>query len=382
MKSIHAGVLALAVLIAGTACSTSKSDDAAGAAELRPGALLTSRTVDGSVALPSAARTELVTYVSQDAAGKPVVVAGTVAIPRTPPPSGGYPVISWAHGTTGVADGCAPSADFPGGPTHDYITEMDTSLNDWVAKGYVVASTDYEGLGTPGIHPYVNGVTEVNAVTDIVRAARHVDSSVGSTWFAIGHSQGGQAALFTAAQGPKRAPELHLAGAVAVAPGSGFDQVVRYFAAGTPGAEVAEPFLPLILLGAQAADPALDPSRWVTPDAQPLLSAGKVDCIDALRKVIPVPADRIFRTDADLGPLTAYLARQDPGELHLSVPTMLAQSAGDAVISKASTDLLVKTLRDNGNTVDYREYQGADHRGTVGASLQDAESFVAHALGH
>ncbi|MQY24208.1 alpha/beta hydrolase family protein [Nocardia macrotermitis] len=382
MKSIHAGVLALAVVLAVTACSTTKSDDSRGPASLRPGELLTARTVEGSVALPHAARTALITYVSQDATGKPVVVSGTVAIPRTPPPSGGYPVISWAHGTTGVADACAPSADFPGGPTHGYIAEMDTSLDEWVAKGYVVAATDYEGLGTPGVHPYVNGVTEVNAVTDIVRAARQSDSSVGSTWFAIGHSQGGQAALFTAAQGPARAPELHLGGAVAIAPGSGFDQVVRYFAAANPGAEVAEPFLPLILLGAQAADSSLDPSRWTTPDAQPLLSAAKVDCIDALRKVTPVPANRIFRGDADLSALTMYLAQQDPGKLHLKVPTMVAQSSADQVIPKASTDLMVKTLRDNANTLDYREYQGADHRGTVGVSLSDAEAFVARNLGH
>jgi pimeloyl-ACP methyl ester carboxylesterase len=259
---------------------------------------------------------------------------------------------------------------------------MDTSLNEWVSKGYVVASTDYEGLGTPGMHPYINGVTEANAVTDIVRAARRMDSSVGTTWFAVGHSQGGQAALFTAAQGSARAPELHLGGAVAIAPGSGFDQLVRYFQAGTSGAEAAESFLPLILLGAQAADPALDPSRWVTSDAQPLLSEARVGCIDDLRKVAPVPANRIFRSDADLGPLTAYLVRQDPGTLRLRVPTMVAQSSGDAVVAKTSTDLLVKTLRDKGNTLDYREYQGVDHRGTVGASLQDAENFVAQHLGH
>lgn len=382
MKPIHAGILALAVLLAGTACGTTKSAEPSGPADLRPGELLTARDIGGSVALPAAARTELVTYVSQDATGKPVVVSGTVAIPRTPPPAGGYPVISWAHGTTGVADGCAPSADFPGGPAHDYLAEMDTSLNEWVGKGYVVASTDYEGLGTPGMHPYINGVTEANAVTDIVRAARRMDPSVGTTWFAVGHSQGGQAALFTAAQGSARAPELHLGGAVSIAPGSGFDQLVRYFQMGAPGAEAAESFLPLILLGAQAADPALDPSRWVTADAQPLLSEARVGCIDDLRKVAPVPANRIFRADADLGPLTGYLVQQDPGTLHLKVPVMVAQSSGDAVISKASTDLLVKTLRDKGNTLDYHEYQGVDHRGTVGASLRDAENFVARNRGH
>jgi len=374
------GAVAALVILGGTACSTATSETAADPAALRPGQLLSSRAVADGPALPSAGRNEIITYASQDGNGEPVVVSGTVSIPRTPAPDGGYPVISWAHGTTGVADACAPSADFVGGPAHGYLSGVNASLDDWVAKGYAVVSTDYQGLGTPGIHPYINGDTETNAVVDIVRAARAMDPAVGPTWFVIGHSQGGQAALFTAAQGGERAPELHLGGAVAIAPGNGLDQTPQYFRSGVPGIEAAEAFLPLILLGAQAADPAIDPSALLTEQAQPLVTAARTGCIDDIRKVPPVPAGQVFRPDADLRPLTDYLARQEPSRVHVQVPTLVAQSSGDLVVSKPSTDLMVKTLQDNGNELTYRTYEGADHRGTIGVSQKDAQDFVAGIL--
>ncbi|MFD6063771.1 alpha/beta hydrolase family protein [Rhodococcus wratislaviensis] len=374
------GAVAALVILGGTACSTATSETATDPAELRPGQLLSSRAVADGPALPSAGRNEIITYASQDGNGDPVVVSGTVSIPRTPAPEGGYPVISWAHGTTGVADACAPSADFVGGPAHGYLSGVNASLDDWVAKGYAVVSTDYQGLGTPGIHPYINGDTETNAVVDIVRAARAMDPAVGPTWFVIGHSQGGQAALFTAAQGGERAPELHLGGAVAIAPGNGLDQTPQYFRSGVPGIEAAEAFLPLILLGAQAADPAIDPSALLTEQAQPLVTAARTGCIDDIRKVPPVPAGQVFRPDADLRPLTDYLARQEPSRVHVQVPTLVAQSSGDLVVSKPSTDLMVKTLQDNGNELTYRTYEGADHRGTIGMSQKDAQDFVAGIL--
>jgi len=374
------GAVAALLLLGGSGCSTATSETATDPAALRPGQLLSSRAVADGPALPSAGRNEVITYASQDGNGDPVVVSGAVSIPRTPAPEGGYPVISWAHGTTGVADACAPSADFAGGPAHGYLSGVNASLDDWVAKGYAVVSTDYQGLGTPGIHPYVNGDTETNAVVDIVRAARAMDPAVGSTWFVIGHSQGGQAALFTAAQGGERAPELHLGGAVAIAPGNGLDQTPQYFRSGVPGIEAAEAFLPLILLGAQAADPAIVPSALLTERAQPLLTVARTGCIDDIRKVPPVPAGQVFRPDADLGPLTEYLARQEPSRVHVQVPTLVAQSSGDLVVSKPSTDLMVKTLQDNGNELTYRTYEGADHRGTIGASQKDAQEFVAGIL--
>src|SRR5271170_2262080 len=76
-------------------------------------------------------------------------------------------------------------------------------------RGYVVAATDYPGLGTPEVHPYLVGESEAHAVLDSVRAARAIpEAAAGARFAAWGHSQGGQAALFTGIEASRYAPEL------------------------------------------------------------------------------------------------------------------------------------------------------------------------------
>jgi hypothetical protein len=101
-----------------------------------------------------------------------VAVSGSVAVPTGKPPKGGWPVITWAHGTTGVADVCAPSRDFAGTPNPTGETYINGDLSAWLAAGYAVLRTDYQGLGTPGKHPYLIGKAEGRGVLDIVQAAR------------------------------------------------------------------------------------------------------------------------------------------------------------------------------------------------------------------
>ncbi len=376
---IGAGLVAVGLLAAG--CSGASDSDHPAPADMRPGELLTSTPLTSAAALPSAASTRLITYVSDDAQGRPIVVSGTVAVPKTPPPKDGWPVLSWAHGTTGFADTCAPSVDTADGLDHDYLGPVDRDLDTWVAKGYAVVQTDYEGLGTPGGHPYINGTSEANTVTDIVRAARALDTSIGRSWVVAGHSQGGQATLFTAQNAGERAPELELKGAVSIAPGGvGLSGTVDYVRADRPGAAAAEAFLPLILLGAQTADPAIDPGRLVTPQAAPLLTAGRTGCLAQIRAVPPIPPARIFAPDADVRALTDYLNRQDPSRVVPAVPTMIAQGTIDAAVAKPGTDALVKTLCGKGVSVDYRVYDGQDHRGSVPASLHDAQDFADRVL--
>src|SRR5438034_153657 len=81
--------------------------------------------------------------------------------------------------------------------------------------GYAVIRTDYQGLGTPGIHEYLVGIAEGRSTLDIVRAAHRLDSRVSGRMAIAGHSQGGHAALWGAALAPRWTPELKLRGTVA-----------------------------------------------------------------------------------------------------------------------------------------------------------------------
>ncbi|MFI0464288.1 alpha/beta hydrolase family protein [Saccharopolyspora sp. 5N102] len=329
--------------------------------------------------LPSAQGEWLISYTSADAGGKPITVSGTVSVPKSSPPQAGWPVISWAHGTTGTADVCAPSADRPGGPAHSYVGLVDQTLDRWVAGGYVVVQTDYEGLGTPGEHPYLNGPSAANAVTDIVRAARQVDPGVGSDWFAVGHSQGGHAALFTAAA-DQQAAGLSLRGAVSIAPG-GFQtsQTTAYFQqrTGEQGVRAALPFLPTMLIGAAAVDPGIVPEQLLADEVRPVLDAARTTCQDGIREAAStVRAERVFREGADLDRLTAYLKSQEPEGLALRVPTLVLQGTTDVLVSKRGTDQLVKSLCERSPSIGYEAYDGADHRQVLAASQPAAQRFT------
>src|SRR4029079_13844509 len=90
-----------------------------------------------------------------------------------------------------------------------------------VGEGWTFVATDYEGLGTPGVHPYLVGLSEARGVLDIVRSAQQLPTSgvsADSPVMIFGHSQGGGAALFAAEQAATWAPELHVVGTAAGAP--------------------------------------------------------------------------------------------------------------------------------------------------------------------
>ncbi len=128
-------------------------------------------------------------------------------------------MIAYAHGTTGLADACAPSR--AARPIGDRETVGGLPVPALWEFGFIVAATDYEGLGTPGRHPYIVGGSEARGVLDSVRAARQLpDVEAADTTFALGASQGGHAALFTGEVAPTYAPDVPLAGVVALAPGA------------------------------------------------------------------------------------------------------------------------------------------------------------------
>ena len=151
-------------------------------------------------------------YRSTDPSGRPIPVSGAIYIPAGPAPAGGRNIIAWAHPTSGVMPPCAPSL-MPD------VGGMMWNLPNMIAQGYIVVATDYPGLGTDGIHPYLIGESEARSVLDSVRAARGLPNTGASNRFAVwGHSQGGHAALYTGEVAKRYAPELELVGVAAAAP--------------------------------------------------------------------------------------------------------------------------------------------------------------------
>ena len=340
------------------------------------------RTMSGPAALESAAGCELVIYQSTRVSdGAPIGVSGIIAMPKGNPPAGGWSVVSWSHGTVGVADRGAPSLDSEELADIDDPTEPPMTvhrkinaaphrlLNEFLNRGWVVVMTDYEGLGTRGPHPYLFGTSEARGVLDIVRAARALHNRESATgqekisgrFVIVGHSQGGQAALFAAHLAPTWTAELTLLAVAAIAPASAQERLLLLSL--LPAAPDLA-FLPLAIVGALASDPGLATEleqKVFTPLGLQLFK----DTIDVQTRVelsepdswAALPGRKYFRVLSRKPRLTAALRRMHP-DLEIQVPIRISQAVNDRRVSAAATKRLWKQLkrRNQSVTVEWVEY--------------------------
>ncbi|KAA0021176.1 lipase family protein [Antrihabitans cavernicola] len=201
------------------------------------------------------ARAFTVTYRSTSGVdGGNADVTGAVFAPSGPPPDGGWPVVTVGHPTTGVADDCAPSR------SADLLGNANLVIR-LLQRGFVVALTDFQGLGTPGPHPYLEPNSAAFDLIDAVRAARAVIPETSTRWAAIGISQGGQASWAAAEHAGDYGDGLQFVGSANLSPAAD----VSGFATGS-AVNLSLPqelFLPLVIAGMQVLHPELDPSAYM-----------------------------------------------------------------------------------------------------------------------
>ncbi len=341
-----------------------------------PGTVIWSRTIATPAALPSAARTTLVLYRSVLPNGKPTPISGLVFTPRGHAPKHGWKLISWAHGTTGIADVCAPSRT--AGSSYVY-----PQFNRWLKAGYAIAQTDYQGLGTPGTHLYLIGHAEGISVVDAALAARHLYPSIGRRYVIAGHSQGGQSALFAAAESARDAPGLSLLGVAAFAPASHLTTQVQAAAGLTKPGGGLSALGGLIVTGAAAASQAIDERALLTPAAYALLPAVQKECTAALSASNSwgglAPA-QIVRQGANTTALYHVLDGENPA-LKIGAPVVIVQGSADTTVFPQFTNQLRGELVNKGDHVQYDVVQGAIHGDVVALGDTTFTSWLAKRFG-
>jgi pimeloyl-ACP methyl ester carboxylesterase len=339
------------------------------------GGLIWVRKQTGKDALKGA-RNELLLYRSKGLNGKTTAVSGSVAIPKGKVPKGGWPVITYAHGTTGAADSCAPTKGYDADKLNTYAFPL---LQRWIKAGYAVVRTDYDGLGTPGVHQYLVGTSEGRSVLDAVRAARGFDRKLSKSYVISGHSQGGHAALFAASLAPKYVPELKLRGTVAFAPASHLKVQFQATSALTNAGGGLGAIVGLGLRALDSADPSLGVPNYLTPDATALYPQTTSACYDALSQPGSwggIPLNDILKQGIDLTPLLNAVGESDPEHLRMKTPVRIEQGTADGTVFQTFTDQLVDEYKTNGVNVVYKTYTGVSHGGVVDAGAKDATSWI------
>ncbi|WP_277451719.1 alpha/beta fold hydrolase [Janibacter sp. DB-40] len=339
--------------------------------------------------------THLLLYRSTSAKGETVAVSGVVSTPAGDPPEGGWPVIAWGHGTTGTADRCAPSRSAADQQTGVYTAAMDRMTAGLVEDGYAVVRTDYEGLGTPGPHPYLMGQSAGAAMADIVLAAHELTPELSDEWVAMGHSQGGQAALFTSRFTGAYTSGLDLRGIVALAPPSQLGAVVEMVGGGRSASRAEEEaqeraastsstatFLgPLLVAAARTGDVPLE--QVVSPQGRDLLPHLEERCVAELFRPDSfggVDVEDFLAVEADLERLGRVVGTNDAAELHPQVPVVLVQGTRDTTVPRLLSDRLAEQYRERGADLEYVTVPGADHVSVLDEAAPTVRTWVTGAF--
>lgn len=324
----------------------------------QPGSLLRSAPFTRTV--PAGAQAWRILYTTTRSDGSRTV-ASAIVLASTHLPAGPRPIIAWAHGTTGVVPKCAPSL-LPDPFTAGALPALDQV----VAMGWVLVATDYTGLGTRGPHPYLVGEGEARSVLDAVRAARKMPQpQLADETVVWGHSQGGNAALWTGIIAPSYAPDVKLAGVAALAPAIDLVGLVDNLPH-VPGGSI---FASYVIVPYSEIYPDIPLEAYVRPAAQAIVRRLATRCLAEpaiLASVVTSLAagKSIFAADPRVGALGGRL-RQNSPDSYIAAPLFVAQGEADQLVLPAVQAAWVKRRCAVGQPVEYRTYPGRDHVGVV-----------------
>jgi acetyl esterase/lipase len=310
-----------------------------------PGTLIRQEPMFGA---PDGASAYRVLYRSTNPDGRPIAVSGVIIVPTGPVPEGGRPIVAWAHPTTGIVPRCAPSLAI-------FIFQQIAGSRQLLDRGYAIAATDYPGLGTPGPHPYLVGNSEARAVIDSVRAARSFPNvGNGDRYTVWGHSQGGQAALFTGLIAKSYAPELRLLGVAAAAPATDLATLMTDDLNSSGGRN-----LTAMTVWSWDRVYGAPMDRIIAAGAVPTVNRLAGECIESIFDILmrgetSKPLAQDFLTIANpamIEPWRTLLVNNTPGPLPPSIPVFLAQGSTDSLVRPQVTQDYMRHLCNAGSRV-------------------------------
>jgi alpha-beta hydrolase superfamily lysophospholipase len=364
LASLTVGRPALDRLVSGSRSDDTSAGEPIATADLTatgPGSLVSAVTMDeySRTNYGRAVRSARVVYRSTSGDdGSPTVVSGTVFTPLGEPPAGGWPTVSFGHGTLGWQEPCGPSLSAT-------LLGQAPVVDGFTRRGYAVVMADYQGLGSPGVHPYSDAKTAGLNMIDAVRALRHTFDGVSDRWAALGGSQGGGAAWAADEQAAIYAPELKLVGAVGLSPAADVTGLVNKAVAGTLTEDQA-PVMQAILYSLARLHSDLDLDLYRHGAAirywDVLASCGgpEVHARTAAAKALG-PHDFTPSTPEAADRLRNLLARWALPQRKLSAPLYVEFGAKDTFIDPEWTVAAIKRACALGGNVSWHEDPDAGH---------------------
>lgn len=315
-----------------------------------------------------------VLYHSTDLNGDDLVVSGVVIAPAGPIPDGGRPVLSWGHPTTGTAPECAPSRFY------DPFLSVE-GLRVMLDRGYVVAYTDYTGMGVENPNSYLIGLTAAHNVLDAARAATAIPQAGANTDLLLwGHSQGGQAVLFAAQEAADYAPEFDLRAVAVAAPAADLGALLDAHLDDVSGVTIGSyAFAAFSEIYDVPADSILTPAAvQILPDMNELCLLTQME---ELHKIAgPLIGSFMSADPSTTEPWADLLQQNSAGATGFDAPLFVAQGLRDALVVPSATEKFVAIEQALGIDVTMHEVSWADHGSIAYAALPALNSWLDQVL--
>ena len=315
-----------------------------------------------------------VLYRTTNRTGEAIAASGTVLVPTTPWIGvGTRPVIGYAPGTQGMADRCAPSRQFSEGIEYEGV-----GIEALLQRGYAVAMPDYEGLGTVGIHTYMDRVSQGRATLDVVRAAQRLSGtglSPSSPVGLMGYSQGGGAAAAAVELASTYAPDLRVKGAVVGAVPADLTKVATALDGGPYSA-----FAYFALRGL-AASYDIDLSPYLNDRGRAVSDQVETECVFDLLDHAFVRSSTLSASGQPMSalmaaePFRSIVEAQRIGTIRPTVPVLVTHSAVDDVIPYAVGRQMARSWCDRGANVRLSTNLAPGHVGGIVPQTAEALPF-------
>jgi len=320
-------------------------------------------------ALPPGITATRILYHTRTADDSDALASGVVLVPYGQPPAGGWPLLAWSHGTSGVATSCAPSL-------------MKSLFYDWeglyeyVALGYAVVATDYAGLGTPGRHAYLDHLSNATDVVNSIPAAHAAVPHLSPRWIVVGHSQGGLSSLGVAElEGKIKDPNF--LGTVALAGASDLQDALESIS--NVRLPVLNGLVAFWIFGVKAIYPELQLKDVLTDKALAIFTASvESGCSAASGAFAALSSDQMLRPGwKENRYVKTFLERNRPASNPTYGPLLLVGGEDDVLFTEPAGRKVAERICAAGGQVQRRVYPGLGHDPVVYGSLKDQMEWIA-----
>ncbi|PHM65444.1 putative inactive lipase [Xenorhabdus stockiae] len=339
------------------------------------GQLLRVEPLDSVQSLSNADQNIRILYSSTDGIDNhsPITVSGALFLPKGTPPKGGWPLLAWAHGTVGIANICAPS--FAGRSKRDI-----GYLNYWLKQGYAIVATDYQGLGTPGLHPYSDYRATAYSLLDSIRAVQQGHFHLSKKTILIGQSQGGGATFAATLYAKSYSPDLDIVGAVTT--GTSVPDAIKKIVKRDDIVRHTLAYLLLAINTVSLVEPSLSPEDYLSDKAIPAFRLSQTHCLRDIEKQIfsdNLTGANSFKKDPS--PLIQAIMdiRYYPA-IKTDIPIFWGTGGQDVDSPKAGQVQLVTAACKRGSHIEWHLYPDLSHSATMKGSLPDSTIFVKRAF--